>query len=201
MIVADPLVPPVLAVIVDVPVRKVLEVTVNVPCVAPAATVTEDGTVATLVLLLLKLTAVPPVGAATVSVTVPVEFVPRRTVVGFRVSDCTLGTTVTVNGAETVTPRVAEMLTIVCEVTALVFTVKVALVLSQDTVTLAGTVATPVLLLDRVTVVPENGAEEEIVTVPVTVFPPPMVVGFRVTETTCGPLIVTFNVAFAELEL
>lgn len=133
--------------------------------------------------------------------TVPVEFVPRRTVVGLRVSDCTFGATVTTNGAETVAPRVAEMLTLVCDVTALVFTVNVAVVRSQDTVTLAGTVATPVLLLDRVTVVPENGAEEEIVTVPVTELPPPMVVGFKVTETTCGPLIVTFSVAFAELEL
>ena len=55
---------------------------VNVALVAPAGTVTEDGTVATFGRLLPRLTAVPPVGAANESRTVPVADVPPVTLVG-----------------------------------------------------------------------------------------------------------------------
>ncbi|HWE22875.1 MAG TPA: hypothetical protein VG496_02945 [Myxococcales bacterium] len=61
--------------------------TVKVAVVAPAATVTDEGTVATDVLLLDSDTAAPPVGAPPVSVTVPFEVLPPRTLVGFNVSD------------------------------------------------------------------------------------------------------------------
>src|SRR2546422_11475374 len=63
-----------------------LVLTVNVALVAPAATVTLEGTLAAVVLLLESVTTAPPVGAAPLSVTVPVEEFPPATLVGFRVS-------------------------------------------------------------------------------------------------------------------
>src|SRR5258705_218130 len=60
-----------------------LVLTVNVAMVAPAATVTLDGTVAAAVLLLESATVAPPAGAAPLSVTVPVEEFPPVTLVGF----------------------------------------------------------------------------------------------------------------------
>jgi hypothetical protein len=64
-----------------------LVLTVNDAVVAPAATVTLEGTVATDVLLLESATCAPPVGAGPLSVTVPVEEFPPVTVVGFRESE------------------------------------------------------------------------------------------------------------------
>src|SRR5260370_14375566 len=61
-----------------------LVLTVNDAVVAPAATVTLEGTVATDVLLLESATCAPPVGAGPLSVTVPVEEFPPVTLVGFR---------------------------------------------------------------------------------------------------------------------
>src|SRR5437762_287206 len=56
---------------------------VNVALVAPAATVTLEGTVAAAVLLLESATVAPPAGAAPLNVTVPVEdCVPPITLVG-----------------------------------------------------------------------------------------------------------------------
>src|SRR5713226_338516 len=63
-----------------------LVVTVKAALVAPAATVTLEGTLAAVVLLLARATCAPPVGAAPLSVTVPVEEFPPVTLVGFRVS-------------------------------------------------------------------------------------------------------------------
>jgi hypothetical protein len=59
---------------------------VKVAVLLPAATVTEDGTV-TDALLLESATSIPPEGAATVSVTVPVADVPPVTLVGLSASD------------------------------------------------------------------------------------------------------------------
>ncbi len=59
-----------------------LVVTLNVALVAPAAIVTLAGTLAVAVLLLVSVTTAPPVGAAAVSVAVPVEEVGPTTLVG-----------------------------------------------------------------------------------------------------------------------
>ena len=59
-----------------------LVLTVNAALVAPAGTVTLEGTLATVVLLLESVIVAPPVGAAPLNVTVPVEEFPPVTLVG-----------------------------------------------------------------------------------------------------------------------
>ena len=82
-----------------------LVVTAKVALVAPAGTVTLEGTLATAVLLLESVTWAPPAGAGPLSVTVPVEdCTPPTTLVGFSVSDERGG------GAEGVTVREAVLL-------------------------------------------------------------------------------------------
>jgi hypothetical protein len=74
--------PPALAVMVtEVDADTEVVATLNVALVAPARTVTEAGTVAE-ALLEERVTAVPPAGAAAVSVTVPVEDEPPVTEAG-----------------------------------------------------------------------------------------------------------------------
>ncbi|PYU81190.1 MAG: hypothetical protein DMG50_17055 [Acidobacteria bacterium] len=68
-----------------------LVLTVNVALVAPAATVTLEGTVTAAVLLLESATCAPPVGAAPLNVTVPVEELPPVTLVGFSPSEARVG--------------------------------------------------------------------------------------------------------------
>ena len=59
--------------------------------VAPAETVTPPGGAATVELLLLMATAVPPCGACPVNVIVPVELVPPATLIGDKLSDNAVG--------------------------------------------------------------------------------------------------------------
>ena len=59
-----------------------LVLTANVALVAPAATVTLEGTLAA-PLLLASATCAPPAGAGPLNVTVPVEEFPPATLVGF----------------------------------------------------------------------------------------------------------------------
>ncbi len=66
--------------------------------------------------------------------------------------------------------------------TALVVTVKVVEVALAGTVTLVGTWAAAVLLLDRVTTAPPDGAGPVKTTVAVEEVPPITEVGFRLTE-------------------
>ena len=79
--------------------------TVNVALLAPAGTVTLEGTVAAL-LSLKSPTCAPPAGAGALKVTVPVEVCPPLTLVGFNVSEESTGggAGVTVSAAVRLTP-------------------------------------------------------------------------------------------------
>src|SRR5205823_7016559 len=85
--------------IATVPTVKVFVATVNVAVVAPAATVTDGSTVATLGLLLVNATTAPPAGAAALSVTVPMLFAPPVTVAGFSVIEARVAVTVVASSA------------------------------------------------------------------------------------------------------
>ncbi len=165
--------------------------TVNVALVAPAGMNTLDGTLA-VPLLLERMTVTPPAGAGALSVTLPVEdCTPPMTVLGFKVSEDSVGggggAGFTVSEAVLVTPaKVAEIVTVVDALTALVLTVNVALVAPSATVTLEGTVATEVSLLESATCAPPDGAGPLSVTVPVEEFPPVTLVGLNVREVRVG---------------
>jgi hypothetical protein len=68
-----------------------LVLTVNVALVAPAATVTLEGTLAVVVLLLESATWAPPAGAGPLSVTVPVEDCAPTTLIGISVNEESVG--------------------------------------------------------------------------------------------------------------
>ena len=85
-------------------------------------------------------------------------------------------------------PYAAEMVTEVDEVTALVVTVNVAVVEPAATVTLAGTVATVVLLLDSVTTAPPEGAALVSVTVPCEELLPTTLAGLSDSAESVGEL-------------
>jgi hypothetical protein len=139
--------------------------------------------------LLLKLTTVPPEGAAELRVTVPVELFPPVTVDGFRVNDeivTDAGGLMVSEACCELLPSVAVITAVVVVVTDVVVTVKVVLVDPLGTVTLFGTLALELLLL-KLTTLPPEGAAELNVTVPIELFPPTTLVGFNVTEETVGP--------------
>src|SRR5712691_5335185 len=183
-------------------------VTLNVVLVLPAGTVTLPiaGTLATAVLLLERVTTAPPVGAAALKVTVPVEDAGPTTLVGLSASveSVTGGGGA---GGETVSsavlvrpPKEAEIVMVVDAVTEVVVTLKLAVVVPAATVTLAGTVATTVLLLERVTAVAAEGAGL-MLTVPCKVLPPATVAGVSVTLLRAGGAlgVQPDNVAWVEL--
>ena len=72
-------------------------------------------------------------------------------------------------------------MTLAFALTALVVTLKLALLVPADTVTLAGTPATAVLLLESATTAPPAGAAEVRVAVPVAAVGPTTLVGFTDT--------------------
>ena len=75
-------------------------VTVKLAVVLPAGIVTLAGTLPTDGFALAIVTDAPPAGAACVSVTVPVEVVPPKTVAGLSARELIAGKGITVNVAE-----------------------------------------------------------------------------------------------------
>src|SRR5205823_4423221 len=139
------------------------------------------------VALLVRVTTVPPVGAAAESVTVPVTVLPSPpvTVDGLTVtlvSDRAAGRTVNVV-VLLAEPTAAVIVTGVEVPTARWVTVKVLVVSPAATVPLAGTVDVDVAPLVSVTTVPPVGAAAGSVTVPVTVVPSPPVTAVGLTVT------------------
>ena len=186
--------PPALAVIVTgVDAATALVAIVKVALVAPCATDTPAGTVAA-ALPLDRETAKPPAGAGDVSVTVPCDEAPPVTLAGFAArveSDAGGGGAdggVTVSVALRVAPPYAPLIVRdvdVDAVTDVVLTVNVALNAPAGMVTLAGTVAT-VLLLDRVTTAPPEGAAFVRLAVPCEVLPPTTLAGLRAIPASDG---------------
>ena len=125
----------------------------------------------------------PPAGAAAVSVTVPVDDVPPATEVGLsdnEDSDAVAG--LIVSDAVLFTPlQAAVIVEVVDDVTVVVVTLNVAVVLPADTVTPVGTVAEE-LLLESATEIPPAGAAALRVTVPVEELPPVTLVGLSDNE-------------------
>jgi hypothetical protein len=190
---ATPRVP---VIVTEVLVATALVVTVNVAVVALAATVTLACTCAAPVLLLDRVTTAPPAGAGPFNVTVPVDEVLPITAVGLRLTELAVAA-VTVKVAVRATPRVTVMVTVLFVPTALVVAMKVAVVALAATVTLAGTCAAAVLLLESVTTAPPAGAGPFNVTVPVEEVPPITEVGLRLTELAVAAVTVMLAVRMA----
>jgi hypothetical protein len=164
-------------------------VTVNVPDVAPAATVAVVGTVAA-VLPEVSGTVRPPTGAGLLMVTVPVEEAPPRTEVGASDTPVTVGA-VTVRVAVAVP---AVMVSVLFAATATVDTLNVAVVAPAATVTEAGTVADG-SLDERETDWPPVAAGPLMVTVPLDDAPPTSDVGASTTPVTVGAVIARLAVS------
>ena len=94
--------------------------------VLPAVTVTVAGTVAALPAV--RVTVVPPLGAGSLSVTVPVELLPPKTVVGDSETLATAGGTIVRVAVWVVPVSDAEMVEVTVLGTGVVDTVKVAVV-------------------------------------------------------------------------
>jgi len=163
-------------------------VMVKAALVEPPGTLTLAGVVAALESSDSETTA-PPLGAAALKVTVPVEELPPTTVVGLTVtaeSDALGADWFTVMSANWYTlSRPAESWTLVGELGKVV-TVKLALVAPPGIVTLAGTLAVSGRLLQRLTATPTDGAGLASLTVPVAELPPPTVVGLTVRDVSAG---------------
>ena len=186
-----------LAVIVDDElVATARVVTVNVAVVEPAATVTEAGTVAAAVVLELRLTVRPPVGATELIVTVPVEVPAPVTDVGFNESAVTVGAVIARLAVVLTPANVAVIVAEAFAATAVVVTLNVAEVDPAGTVTVAGTVAEALFDASAMEI-PPVGAAALIVTVPTEATPPTTLVGLRVTLLTLSGLTVSVAVLLA----
>jgi hypothetical protein len=173
-------------------------VIVKVAELAPAATVTLVGTVATPVLLLLRVTTIPPSGAGPLMFTVPVAVSPPVTEVGFSVKPVSAGGSTVTEALALVSFDVAVSVAVVAAATGDVVAVKSTEVAPPGTVTDPGTVTAGSLLV-RPTISPPVGAGVPRVTVPMTDVPPITLDGVTATPVTAGGS--TVNVALLSLPL
>jgi hypothetical protein len=178
-----------------------LTVAAKVAVVAPAATVTDAGS-ETEALLSDNVTAVPPVGAATLKVTVQLDVPAALKEVGEQLSELTVGTMVAVSVIEAV--RLTEFAVAVTVAVLPVVMVpavaeKVAVVAPDATVTEAGTVKV-VLLSEIASAKPPDGAALLNVTVQVLAAPEARLEGLQLSaEGVAGATKVSVLVAEVEL--
>lgn len=156
----------------------------------PPGTVTLAGTLVALELSESD-TITPPLGAAALKVTVPVEELPPTTLVGLTATAESVGAgagrfTLIAENWNTLSSA-AESWTVVLS-TGNVVTVNVALVAPPGMVTLLGTLAESGRLLPRLIATPTGGAGPASVTVPVEGLPPTTPVGLTVKEVSAGRL-------------
>jgi hypothetical protein len=145
---------------------------VKAPLTAPPRTVTLDGTAAA-PLFEASATDTPPVGAARLSVTVPVAFAAPYRLAGASPTESSAGGgAVTRRFAVLLAPaNVAVMLAVASVFTGVVVTVKLAVINPAATVTLAGT-ETAAMLEETGRETPPDPAAAVSVTVPVIAAPP-----------------------------
>lgn len=167
-----------------------LVLTVKLALVAPAGTLITAGRLIAFELLASE-TAAPPLGAAALSVTVPVAALPPIRLAGL--SDnadnnaAPAAEGVTVNSAcRPVPARSEKMLTEKVSATVAVEIGKLAPVAPAGTVTLAGSTATPGNGVDSATTAPPLGAARLSVTVPVAEPPPLTLLGLTDTPESNG---------------
>jgi hypothetical protein len=199
--VADVLLPSVAVNVTPCDAETVPAVAANVAVVAAAGTVTEAGTVSSVVSLAASVTTLPPVGAGWVNVIVHVLETPDAKVAGAQDSDDTLGppgATVIV-AVVVLPPSVAVRMTVWDVATDPAVAVKVVEVAPAGTVTEAGTDSAVVLFDAVVIVLPPLGAGCVSVTVHVVAVPVVRLVGTQTSDDTLR-LGVAVTVAVAVLE-
>ena len=144
-------------------------------------------------MLLDRVTTEPPLGAGPFRVTVPIDEVPPTTELGLSLMELRAAA-VTVIFAVLVVTSIPVIVTDVLLATGLVVTGNVAEVVPAGTVTLAGTCAAAVLLLESVTSDPPAGAGPDNVTVPVEEVAPMTDVGLKLRPLRFGVLTVKLAV-------
>ncbi len=175
-------------------------VTLNMPLLAPAGMTRFPlaGTVAALVLSLIREIVTPPVGAGPPRVTVPTTLVPPVTEPGLNVKDVmTVGSTVRAPAMLKLEPELADTMTFVDAATADVVAVNVCELLPAGTVTPGGTVTDGSELISE-TNTPPAGATTLMATVPVEGFPPMTLAGMKLTRTTGGGSTIRLTVTMIE---
>jgi len=176
---------PAAVILTDVMVETGIVVIVNVPVLAPPATV---ATVAFADASLVPMAIVSPsLGAAALSVIVPTDVTPPKTLTGSSVISVTIGAFI-VSVAPIFVPETA-ILDVVSAAIEAVSTVNVPVI--APAATLQDPTVAAVLLLESWNVIPFAGAAESRVSVPVDESPPVTVEGASVILVAAGGLIVS----------